>query len=159
MQTLFIKLLITAVAVGLSTAFFLQDVTANVLNLVGIIFCVVYNTLTLHDELNFPGMDEAMTYQERRFTGAEIKPHPLTVTLLVHLQLILPAYGAIFAVAGYGRDVWALLCFAGTLWLMGLTFQVSPVLFSVCLQTLVFIIGVCCLLAALLLVVLVQRQG
>lgn len=159
MQTLFIKLLITAVAVGLSTAFFLQDVTANVLNLVGIIFCVIYNTLTLHDELNFPAMDEAMTYKERRFTGAEIKPHPLTVTLLVHLQLILPAYGAVFAVSGYGRDVWALLCFAGTLWLMGLTFQVSPVLCSVCLQTFVFIIGVCCLLAALLLVVLVQRQG
>ena len=124
MQYLSIKVFIVALAAGLSTAFFVQDASANVLNLVGIVICVIYNTVTLHDELNFPAMDEAMTYKDRRYTGADIKPHPLTVTLLVHLQLVLPAYGAIIAVSGYGRDVWALLCFAGTLWLMGLTLQV-----------------------------------
>lgn len=46
------------------------------------------------------------------------------MTLLVHLQLILPAYGALIAVSGYARDTWAVFSFVGTLWLIGLIMQV-----------------------------------
>ena len=109
LQTLAIQVLIVGLAAGLSAAFFVRDVTANVLNLVGILLCVIYNTITLHDELDFPAMNESKKYENRRYTGAETRPHPLTVSLLVHLQLILPAYGAVFAISGYGRDVWAVL--------------------------------------------------
>lgn len=67
-----------------------------------------------------------------RYTGANRKPHPLTVTLLVHLQLILPAYGVLIAVSGYARDTWAVFSFAGTLWLIGLIMQVVRVLPCIC---------------------------
>ncbi len=59
-----------------------------------------------------------------RYTGVVRKAHPLTATLLVHLQLVLPAYGALIAVSGYARDTWAIFSFAGTLWLIGLIMQV-----------------------------------
>lgn len=59
-----------------------------------------------------------------RYTGEAWKPHPLTVTLLLHLQLILPAYGGLIAVSSYARDTWAVISFMGTLWLIGIIMQV-----------------------------------
>lgn len=65
-QLFAIKLFIVILAAGLASPFFLHDVTANILNLTGIALSVVYLTITLHDELNFPAMDRANHYIRRR---------------------------------------------------------------------------------------------
>lgn len=155
-QLFVLKLFIVVLAAALASPFYWHDVEANVLNLTGIALCVVYLTLTLHDELNFPAMDKANHYIKRRsaclsrslpvpilpvpltpvfrrYIGVTRKPHPLTVTLLVHLQLILPAYGALIAVSGYARDTWAIFSFAATLWLIGLIMQVVCVVYGIVL--------------------------
>lgn len=114
-EMLLLKFFIVGLAVALSTPFFVYDLQANVLMLSGLAACVLYLTVTLHAEL-----DSLAAEDKRR------RPHPLTVLLLVHLQLILPAFGALVSISGYGRDIWALLSFVVVTWLMGLIMQVSP---------------------------------
>jgi hypothetical protein len=65
-QLLVLKLFVVVLAAGLASPFYWHDVEANVLNLVGIAVSVVYLTLTLHDELNFPAMDKSNHYVRRR---------------------------------------------------------------------------------------------
>jgi hypothetical protein len=61
-----LKVFIVLLAAGLASPFIARDVEANIFNLTGIVLCVVYITLTLHDELNFPAMDQANSYVKRR---------------------------------------------------------------------------------------------
>jgi hypothetical protein len=112
-EMLLLKFFIVGLAAALGTPFFVYDIQANVLMLSGLAVCVVYLTVTLHAELDSLGVED-----KRR------RPHPLSVLLLVHLQLILPALGAIVSISGYGRDIWALLSFVIVTWLMGLIMQV-----------------------------------
>ena len=137
-QLTLLKISVVVLGGVLCIPFLLSDMDANVLNITGIALSVVYLTISLHDELNFPGMDARKEYSGRRFVGGQggpPRPHPLTVVLLMHLQLILPAYGVLIGVAGYGRDIWAALSFAVTLGLMAMAMQVYPPT-SMCLSPL-----------------------
>ena len=126
MQLVLLKIGVIVLGAVLCIPFILSDMDTNVLNITGIALSVVYLTISLHEELNFPAMDARKEYSERRFIGkgGPPRPHPLTVVLLMHLQLILPAYGVIIGVVGYGRDIWAALSFAVTLGLMAMSMQV-----------------------------------
>lgn len=66
-QLLALKLLIVILAAGLASPYIWRDLEANILNLTGIALSVVYLTLTLHDELNFPEMDRSHRYVKRRY--------------------------------------------------------------------------------------------
>jgi hypothetical protein len=123
-QSLMLKLLVVGLGIGLCVPFIITDFRANILTISGVAISVVYLTISLHDELNFPAMDIRKEHSGREYKGSSRKPHPLTVVLLLHLQLILPAYGVIIATAGYARDVWAVISFAVTLGLMGMSMQV-----------------------------------
>jgi hypothetical protein len=61
-----LKVFIVLLAGGLASPFIARDVEANIFNLTGIVLSVVYITLTLHDELNFPAMDQANAFVKRR---------------------------------------------------------------------------------------------
>lgn len=65
-QLFILKLFLFVLAAGLASPFFVHDLEANILNLTGVALSVVYLTLTLHDELNFPAMDQANHYIRRR---------------------------------------------------------------------------------------------
>ena len=123
-QTVVLKLLVVGLGIGLCAPFIVTDLRANLLTISGVALSVVYLTVSLHDELDFPGMDARKEHSGREYRGGSRKPHPLTVVLLMHLQLILPAYGVGIAIVGYARDVWAVICFAVTLGLMGMCMQV-----------------------------------
>ena len=123
-QSLMLKLLVVGLGIGLCVPFIITDFRANILTISGVAISVVYLTISLHDELNFPAMDIRKEHSGREYKGSSRKPHPLTVVLLMHLQLILPAYGVIIATVGYARDVWAVISFAVTLGLMGMSMQV-----------------------------------
>lgn len=174
-QMLVLKLVVVVLAGLLAVPFIVYDIQAHVPNLCGLILSVVYITVTLHEQLDFPALRRAMEFVQGRssvyvrfcpfflhvtlslcrYTGSKRRPHPLTATLLIHLQLILPAYGVIISASGYGRDSWAMLSFGTALWLMGLAMQVR--LFFYFLVLFCFLTGLAP--TALLLGVLVQRQG
>ena len=65
-QLFLLKTCVIVLAVALALPFVLRDPEANILNLTGIALSVVYLTLTLHDELNFPAMDKSKHFFKRR---------------------------------------------------------------------------------------------
>ena len=65
-QLFLLKTCVIVLAVALGLPFVLRDPEANILNLTGIAISVVYLTLTLHDELNFPAMDKSKHFFRRR---------------------------------------------------------------------------------------------
>ena len=159
MQTSVLKLLVLILGTALCVPFIITDFQSNLLAITGIAISAVYLTISLHDELDFPGMDARKEHSGREYKGSARKPHPLTVVLLMHLQLILPAYGAILASVGYARDVWAVVSFAVTLGLMGMCMQVSirdmiHPFANIYIQT-----KLCLPFPAIFLGILVQRQG
>lgn len=131
-QLLVLKLLVVGLGIALCMPYIVTDFSANLLTITGILLSVVYLTISLHNELDFPGMDARKEHSGRVYRGDSRKPHPLTVVLLMHMQLILPAYGVILASVGYARDVWAVISFAVTLGLMGMAMQVFFIPFSAC---------------------------
>ena len=129
-QTAVLKILVLVLGAALCVPYIITDLQANLLTITGIAISALYLTVSLHEELDFPGMDARKEHSGREYKGGVRKPHPLTVVLLMHLQLILPAYGVILASTGYARDVWAVISFAVTLGLMGVCMQASHYFFS-----------------------------
>jgi hypothetical protein len=128
-RLLVLKLLVVGLGIALCVPYIVTDFSVSLLTMTGIALSVVYLTISLHYELDFPGMDDRKEHSGREYKGDCRKPHPLTVVLLMHLQLILPAHGVILASVGYARDVWAVICFAVTLGLMGMAMQVCAVFY------------------------------
>ena len=116
-QLIFLKTLVVLVGVTLCVPFFLRDVEANLFTIGGLLLSVLYLTVTLHETLNYPAMDASPMPAKRT-------PHPLTICLLVNLQLLFPAYGVLIGTAGFARDIWAVLSIMVTLGLMGMALQV-----------------------------------
>ena len=119
-QLIVLKGLVVLLGVALCVPFFLRDVEANLFTIGGIFLSVLYLTVTLHDSLNFPAWDAGNPQ-----TVSKRTPHPLTICLLVNLQLLFPAFGVLIGTAGYARDLWVVLSIVVTLCLMGMALQVS----------------------------------
>lgn len=106
-----IKLLVVVAGAALSIAFAAKDAEANTLSIAGIVVCLFYLTVSLHGELD-------------RDAERKDSPHPLMTCLLVNMPLILSAHTIQLGVSGYGRDIWAFVCFGFCGALQGLLLQV-----------------------------------
>ena len=106
-----IKLLVVAMGLVLCIPFFVRYVEANALNISGIVVCLFYITVSLHGELDVGTQEEKAV-------------NPLSVCFLVNLPLILSAHAIQLGVSGYGRDLWAALCFGSCGGLLGVLLQV-----------------------------------
>lgn len=65
-QLLVLKVVVVVLAALLAVPFIVYDVQAHVPNLCGLILSVVYITVTLNEQLDFPAMREAMEFVQRR---------------------------------------------------------------------------------------------
>ena len=70
-QMLALKLVVVVLAGLLAVPFIVYDIQAHVPNLCGLILSVVYITVTLHEQLDFPAMREAMEFVQGR-SGASL---------------------------------------------------------------------------------------
>ena len=137
-QLIVLKGLVVLLGVALCVPFFLRDVEANLFTIGGIFLSVLYLTVTLHDSLNFPAWDAGNPQ-----TVSKRTPHPLTICLLVNLQLLFPAFGVLIGTAGYARDLWVVLSIVVTLCLMGMALQV-PLFFPCSIRFLHFFLIFSC---------------
>lgn len=107
-----LKLLIVVLGVVLSIPFYVRYAEANVLNFAGVVVSLFYITVSLHGELDV----------NKPAVGSEV--NPFSVCFLVNLPLILSAHAIQLGVSGFGRDLWASLCFGACGGLLGVLLQV-----------------------------------
>jgi len=106
-----IKLALVVLGVLICIPFYVQYPESNAFNLVGIVVCLFYLTVSLHYELGDGFYDP-------------VSGPPLMACLMVNLPLILSAHAIQIGVSGYGRDVWASISFGVCGGVLGLLFQV-----------------------------------
>ena len=115
------KLVLVGLAVLLCVPYLVRYVESSSLNVGGVIVCVFYLIVSLHYDLD-PARVES-------FDGSNPDsrmPNPFYVAVLVNLPLVLSAHAIQIAIAGYGRDIWAVLGFGMCGGVMGLALQVLP---------------------------------
>jgi hypothetical protein len=111
------KFLVALLGVALSIPYLVRDAEANSLNVAGIIVCVFYLTISLHEELGWRGMEDTIR------DNGDFVPSPLAVCVLVNLPLVFSAHTIQLGVSGYGRDLWAVISFGFCGGLLGLLLQ------------------------------------
>jgi hypothetical protein len=117
-----VKALILLMGAVFITFFLVKDTEANVMNAVWILISLVLLTVVLHDELN-PDFLERVVDED----GIVKMPHPLMVSVLVNLPLILSAHAFQISVSNYGRDIWTLVSFGVCGGLFGVLLQVRDI--------------------------------
>jgi hypothetical protein len=123
-DVLVLKAMVLVLGVIGAVPFLVQDLVPNSLNAAGIVACLFYLLVTLHKPLDMRG---AATSKEG-ITG----PHALVVCVMATLPLVLSAHTIQLGVAGYGRDVWAVVSFGITGGLLGAILQARLFSLTLC---------------------------
>ena len=116
-----LKGIIVLVGVALCIPYVVRYPEANTLNVAGVAIAVFYLTVSLHAELDpLQGLAKPGSLNQ------------LFLCLLQGLPLILSAHTIQLGLAGYGRDIWAILSFGVCGGLLGALLQASPPLILPC---------------------------
>jgi hypothetical protein len=115
-----LKMVLLLVAGVLCIPYLVRYPEANTFNVAGVAVVVFYLTVSLHKELNPNG--------EGKTDGV----NPFLLCLLQGLPLILSAHTIQLGLAGYGRDVWAVLSFGMCGALLGALLQARFFVFLCC---------------------------